>query len=137
MKDKRGFTLIELVIVLALLGIILSLIFTPITFAFKNFGTQNEKTNIISTARYTMDYLTREIRKSGSVEIDGDDIKIGTVTYKLQNRILYKDDSDLIEGIDELNIDYVDNDEDRISIEIIIRDSANKEHKISSIINIR
>lgn len=134
MKSVRGFTLIELVIVLGLIGIVLSMIFSPIIFSYKNFNIQNQRINIISDARTTMDYLTRQIRKSNEVDIINNNMIIDSSTYKLQDRTLFKDDKKVIEGIDELNITKVD---ETINIEIIIKDSSGKDYRLSSIINIR
>lgn len=134
MKNKRGFTLIELVIVLALLGIVLSMIFSPIIFSFKNFDIQNEKANIISDARATMDYLTRAIRKADTVEVVDGNLSMDSKMYKLEDRILFKEAKKVMEGIDELNINKVDK---TINIEIVIKNSKGENYKLSSIINIR
>lgn len=134
MKNKRGFTLIELVIVLALLGIVLSMIFSPIIFSFKNFDIQNEKANIISDARATMDYLTRAIRKADTVEVVDGNLSLDSKMYKLEDRILFKEAKKVMEGIDELNINKVDK---TINIEIVIKNSKGENYKLSSIINIR
>lgn len=134
MKNKRGFTLIELVIVLALLGIVLSMIFSPIIFSFKNFDIQNEKANIISDARATMDYLTRAIRKADTVEVVDGNLSMDSKMYKLEERILFKEAKKVMEGIDELNINKVDK---TINIEIVIKNSKGENYKLSSIINIR
>lgn len=134
MKNERGITLIELVIVLALLGVVVSMMVSPIVFTYNNFNNQNERTNIISNARETMDYLTREIRKSNAVDIVDNKIIINASVYRLEDRILYKDDKKIIEGIDELNINKTDN---AINIEIVIKDSGGKDHILSSTINIR
>jgi prepilin-type N-terminal cleavage/methylation domain-containing protein len=133
-KNKRGFTLIELVIVLALLGIVLSMIFSPIIFSFKNFDIQNEKANIISDARATMDYLTRAIRKADTVEVVDGNLSMDSKMYKLEDRILFKEAKKVMEGIDELNINKVDK---TINIEIVIKNSKGENYKLSSIINIR
>lgn len=138
MKNKKGFTLIELVITLAILGIVLPVIFSPVFFSFKNFDTQNEKTNIISDTRAVMDYLTREIRKSDQVTVDDNKITItiGTdlVIYEEDNGDLKKDGKVINEGIGELTIKKSDQ---KIEIKILARDSKNKEHSLSSIIYIR
>jgi prepilin-type N-terminal cleavage/methylation domain-containing protein len=133
-KNKRGFTLIELVIVLALLGIVLSMIFSPIIFSFKNFDIQNEKANIISDARATMDYLTRAIRKADTVEVVDGNLSMDSKMYKLEDRVLFKEAKKVMEGIDELNINKVDK---TINIEIVIKNSKGENYKLSSIINIR
>ncbi|ABW18166.1 PilW family protein [Alkaliphilus oremlandii] len=135
MKSNRGFTLIELAIVLGLAGIVLSMIFSPIIFSFQNFGIQNEKANITSNLRATMDHLTRQIRKASEVEVVNDNaIKIDSKVYKIQDRNLVKDDSILIEGVDEL---IIRKDKNRMEIKVVIRDRKNKEHSLSSTINMR
>jgi len=134
-KSNRGFTLIELAIVLGLAGIVLSMIFSPIIFSFQNFGIQNEKANITSNLRATMDHLTRQIRKASEVEVVNDNaIKIDSKVYKIQDRNLVKDDSILIEGVDEL---IIRKDKNRMEIKVVIRDRKNKEHSLSSTINMR
>ena len=70
MKNNKGLTLIELVIVLALIGILSSLLFFPILFSFENFDKQSNTVNEISTARATMELLSKEIRKSNLVSVD-------------------------------------------------------------------
>lgn len=134
MKNQKGFTLIELLIVIALLGMVLLIIFQPITFAFKNFDIQNQRVNTISDARAAMDYLTREIRKGNIVEVVDAHLTIDSKVYKLENRILLKDDMKVVEGIDEFNIQKNDKE---INIEIIVYDSRGKDYKLSSDINLR
>ncbi len=127
--------MIELAIVLGLAGIVLSMIFSPIIFSFQNFGIQNEKANITSNLRATMDHLTRQIRKASEVEVVNDNaIKIDSKVYKIQDRNLVKDDSILIEGVDEL---IIRKDKNRMEIKVVIRDRKNKEHSLSSTINMR
>lgn len=153
MKNEKGFTLIELIIVLALLAIVLTIIFRPITFSLKNFNIQNEKADSISKARDTMDYLTRQIRKADIVEVvdgnlivqffDDNDLIVDSKIYKLESRIIFEDENKIIEGIDELHISdkKIDelhiSDEDKIYIEIIIKDNRDRDYKLSSYINLR
>ena len=150
MGNNRGITLIELIIVIALIGIVLSIVFSPVTFSFRNFDAQNEKAAITSRARAAMDYLTREIRKSDIVEINDNVITVNLGgnenKYKLENKILFKNDKKIIEGIDGLNISpdigfdpdpEIDLDNITINIKITIKDSKGKDHTLSSDINIR
>jgi prepilin-type N-terminal cleavage/methylation domain-containing protein len=134
MKDEKGLTLIELLVVLALISIVFSLLWNPLNFSFRNFDAQNEKRNIISDARFTMDYLTRQIRQAQEIEIKNDNIKMDSSIYKVDNRALFKDDKKIIEGIDDLNIDKADQ---CLNIEIVIIDSGGKDYRLSSTINIR
>lgn len=134
MKNNKGFTLIELMIVTGLIITVASIVFSPITFSVENFGNQNEKTNIISDLRRTMDYLTREIRKANEIEVIDNGIKIDSIVYNLENGNLVKDGNVVIEDIDELNINKLGS---KIEIKIVIKDSKAKNHSLSSTINIR
>jgi prepilin-type N-terminal cleavage/methylation domain-containing protein len=134
MKDEKGLTLIELLVVLALISIVFSLLWNPLSFSFGNFDAQNEKRNIISDARFTMDYLTRQIRLAQEIEIKNDNLKMDSIIYKVDNRALLKDDKKIIEGIDDLTIDKTDQ---NLNIEIVIIDSGGKDYRLSSTINIR
>lgn len=134
MKNNKGFTLLELILVLGLVGLVLSLIFSPMILSYNSFNAQNEKTNIISDTRATMDYLTREIRKSDKIEVIDNRIILDNVVYKLKDKDLLKDDKVVSRGIDRLNITKTDK---RLEIEITITDNSDKEHTLSSIIYIR
>lgn len=134
MKNNKGFTLLELILVLGLVGLVLSLIFSPMILSYNSFNAQNEKTNIISDTRATMDYLTREIRKSDKIEVIHNRIILDNVVYKLKDKDLLKDDKVVSRGIDRLNITKTDK---RLEIEITITDNSDKEHTLSSIIYIR
>ncbi len=135
MKNNKGFTLIELVLVLGLIGIVLSMIFSPIIFSVQNFGTQNEKASITSDLRTTMDHLTRQIRKANVVDVvDANTIEIDSKVYTIQGRNLTKDGIVVISGIDKL---IVNRDGKGIKIKVVIMDSKGKEYSLSSIMNKR
>ena len=79
--------------------------FTPMLFSFQNFETQNEKANITSNLRATMDHLTRQIRKADTVEVvDNSTINVDSMIYTIDGRNLTKDGNVVIEGIDKLFI---------------------------------
>ena len=127
--------MVELVIVLGLLGVVLAIIFTPMLFSFRNFETQNEKANITSNLRATMDHLTRQIRKADVVEVvDDSTINIDSTIYTIDDGKLTKDGSVVIEGIDKL---FISEDGEGIKIEVVIIDKKSEEHSLSSTINIR
>lgn len=146
MKTNKGFTLIELTIVIALVGIIVTLLFMPMTFSLKTFQSQNEKANLIADERLLMDYLTREIRKATSVSVDENEDEDGDKgilildghEYKFENGRLFKDDEEIAEGIEELSFEeIIEGEIKEIRIEIEMKDSRGKPHKLSSTITIR
>lgn len=102
MKNRRGFTLIELILTISLIGIVISLIFSLISYTQNNFNNQKVKSDNISNARYAMDYLTREIRKSHEISIKDNIITIDGDIYKIKNRQFFKNDKAIINGIDEI-----------------------------------
>lgn len=148
MKTNKGFTLIELTIVIALVGIIVTLLFMPMTFSLKTFGFQNEKANLIADERLLMDYLTREIRKATSVGVKVDEnedeggkkavLVLDSREYKFEDGKLFKDDEEIAEGIENLSFEEKVNEKIKeIKIEIEMKDSRGKPHKLSSTITIR
>lgn len=141
--NNKGFTLFEVIIVVALLGVVMLIIFSPISFSFKNFGKQNERASITSNAREAMDYLTRQIRKANQINIanENDKIIMDAKEYYVdkgnlvaQNTDLIGDVEVIIEGIDGL---HVEKNGDKITLKITIEDSKGKSHELSSIMYIR
>lgn len=94
-KDNRGFTLIELLTALGLVGLVLSIILSPIIFSYNSFHNQNQKASSISNAGRAMDYITREIRKASEIEVLSDSaLKLGSFIYEVDDGVLYKKDQD-------------------------------------------
>jgi prepilin-type N-terminal cleavage/methylation domain-containing protein len=79
--NNKGFTLIEVIVSMILVGIVVSVIFMPINFSFLNHGSLHEKAYIMSDTRYAMDYLTRQIRQSSQVEVTGNKIRTDSGVY--------------------------------------------------------
>ena len=134
MNNKKGLTLIELVIVLALIGILSSLLFFPILFSFDNFEKQSNTVNEISTARSTMELLTKEIRKSDKIEVEGNALVLDTVVYKLDDKALKKNGQLLFGGIEQLNFTKVG---ETVTIQVIIKKANGQDYELSSIVNLR
>ena len=139
MNNKKGLTLIELVIVLALIGILSSLLFFPILFSFDNFEKQSNTVNEITTARSTIEFLTKEIRKVddfNQIDASGNSLKIGTVEYKLVDKTLTKDNQKLFVGIESLFFDK-SSDNKSITITIQVTKKKGEAQKLSSTIYMR
>lgn len=140
MENNKGYSLIEVLIVVALIGVILSLIYSLAPKSFKHFELQREKSNIISDMRLAMSYLTKEIRKSDGVEVvngslveDGSLI-IDDINFTLENNAFKKGDKTIVDLIKDIKVNKT---ESNITIEIITEDKKGKQHSIKSVINIR
>jgi prepilin-type N-terminal cleavage/methylation domain-containing protein len=129
-KNDKGYTLIELMIVLALIGIVLSTFFAPLTFSLRSFERQTEKAKIVSELRTTMDYLTRQIRRAYEIEVvDGSSVKIDSEVYAVINKNLTRAGKMVREGIDQL---IVRQNGKEITIGIVIVDTEGREHDLYS-----
>lgn len=147
MGRNRGFTLIELIITLGLIGIFLSMAFSPFIFSYKNFSNQNTNAEDIAVARRAMDYLVREIRKSDSIEVgEGDagggfakELIIDGCTYEIIDRSLCKDGEEFIKGIDELRVREIMDEDEGIGMEIniVIKNGKGEDYILSSTVYIR
>lgn len=64
-KQERGFSLIELMIATLVGTLVLGLVCSTFLFQNKSYDVQGQITNMVQTARATMDIMTREIRMAG------------------------------------------------------------------------
>ncbi|MFA5535576.1 MAG: type II secretion system protein [Bacillota bacterium] len=135
MKTARGFALVELLVVLAILGVVLAVIFTPISNSFKYFGFQSEKTNIIIDARTAMDYLTREIRKADIVNTEGNTLILDDIVYRSEEGKLLKGNEIAVEGNYQLFVEAVTSRD--IKVEILVKDGNGEEYRLASVLKIR
>ena len=69
-KDSKGFTLIEIVTVVVVLGIIGAFTFSFINHAVTTYVTGNKQRMLYQEASYIMERITRELRDAQSVTID-------------------------------------------------------------------
>ena len=60
--NKRGFTLIETIISMAILGSVITFIYSFFLFENKIFASSNKQYNIQSDVRLGIDYITKEVR---------------------------------------------------------------------------
>lgn len=134
MGNSRGITLIELLIALSLVGIVISLAAALFFFGNKSFSVQSEQTSIVADARYTMDYLTRQIRKANSVEVDGNTLIVDSDVIELKDNILYNNNKVIIKGIDGL---VITKNQNEVEIEITIIDENLRKLSLSSVVYIR
>ena len=118
MKDKqKGMTLIELVIGLGLMSMVLAVLYAIFCTGLKSFDRQMENANSQTTARQTLSYIGREIRRADNIEVYGDNkwlvVEYGgsEIEYEFNhlNNILYRvkngTKNPMIEGIKDFNIE--------------------------------
>jgi type IV pilus assembly protein PilW len=91
---EKGFTLAELLIAMALSGIILGTIAGTFIMQRKTYDIQEQITEMVQTARAAMDMMTREIRMAGhdptgagfdGITYDADQLQIKVDIYKEKN----------------------------------------------------
>lgn len=68
-KDTKGFTLIELVVALAILGLAINLGYDLAEYGLKSFSTGQEQAYAQRDVRFASERITRELRKATSIEL--------------------------------------------------------------------
>ncbi|MBU3153369.1 PilW family protein [Clostridium estertheticum] len=66
---KSGFTLIELIVTIGIMGIVLAMAFSMGDFGDKSFNNGSAKSDIQSNTRLAANYITKELRYSSNAEI--------------------------------------------------------------------
>lgn len=64
-RRARGFTLVELIVVMAMLGLVMGAIYTTYVANRKNASSQGEVVEVQQNLRVALDYLSRDIRMAG------------------------------------------------------------------------
>ena len=90
-NNFRGFTLVEMVLALAISSIVLAAIYSVFTIANKNFTTQNVAANVQQNLRSAIGLMARDIRLAGLDPADSDNFGIA---YAAQTKIRFTMDSD-------------------------------------------
>ena len=117
---QKGMTLIELVIGLGLMSMVLAVLYAVFFTGLKSIDRQMENANNQATARQTLSYIGREIRRADNIEVYDDNkglvVEYGgsVIEYEFNhlNNILYRvkngTKNPMIEGIKDFNIEYSD-----------------------------
>jgi prepilin-type N-terminal cleavage/methylation domain-containing protein len=85
--NKRGFTIIEMLLVAALLSIIILAAFTVLTTGKKSWQVGVVKTELQQEARRAMDVMVRELRNAGAIDtnsFDGNGLSTDFIKFTLQ-----------------------------------------------------
>ena len=89
-NNHRGFTLVEMMLVLAISTIVLAAMYSVFTIANKNFTTQNVAANVQQNLRSAIGLMARDIRLAGLDPADSDNFGIA---YAAQTKIRFTMDS--------------------------------------------
>lgn len=109
-NNHRGFTLVEMVMVLAISTIVLAAMYSVFTIANKNFTTQNAAANVQQNLRSAIGLMARDIRVAGLDPSGSDNFGIA---YASQKNIRFTMDSiDIGSGafngiVDEANFEEI------------------------------
>jgi len=138
-KNRKGFTLVELMIVLALLGVVIMIGFSVFSFGFKNFNAQADNIDNQSKVRHAISDISKEIRKADptkKITIVGGIVNIdeGRVIYELQGSNLLKNKNELVPEIEEFNPSIVG---DKVTLEITSQAKRGHEFTLTSEIYVR
>lgn len=144
-KNRKGFTLVELMIVLALLGVVIMMGFSVLSFGYKSFNAQADNIDNQSNVRHAISDISKEIRrnsaditipggaKSGDV-ISGDTIKIDGIQYTLKENSLLKNTNELVSGIESFKTSIEVN---KITLKITSQAKRGREFTLTSEIYVR
>ncbi|NLT47529.1 MAG: prepilin-type N-terminal cleavage/methylation domain-containing protein [Clostridiales bacterium] len=123
--NKRGFSLIELIIVIALTSFILVMGFSVYRFSTQTYQREAERTTTQFNLRTAMTVITKDIRRTpGSdiiVDSPGNTISVGSNVYELEDNAIHVNSGVLISEISEFNVDKTG---DTISIEIVSEENS-------------
>ena len=108
-NNHRGFTLVEMMLVLGISTIVLAAMYSVFTIANKNFTTQNAAANVQQNLRSAIGLMARDIRVAGLDPTGSDNFGI---TYASQTKIRFTMDSDSGGGdfngiVDEANFEEI------------------------------
>lgn len=84
-KKYNGFTLIEIIVTMAILTIVCTTIFSMFSYNTNVFKNSTSQSNVQSNARIAMDYITKETRYATDLSI----IPVATCKNDISNKILY------------------------------------------------
>jgi Tfp pilus assembly protein PilW len=98
-NKSNGLTLVEVLAVLVLLSLVTLLIFSVLTFGQKNFSTQQGQVQKQQDLTYVTKLITKEVRQATSVKTENGTLVIDANTYTLKENSIYKNNSELIAGI--------------------------------------
>lgn len=107
--NNKGLSLIELVIGLALIVMVTSAIYGAYMSGITTFSIESANARNQINVRQAISYISKELRKSSNVEVDGETLIIDGSEYELAEGVIKKDNNDMFFGISEFNAVKVGN----------------------------
>ncbi|WP_161993100.1 prepilin-type N-terminal cleavage/methylation domain-containing protein [Sediminibacillus terrae] len=99
MTNNKGFTLVELLAVLALLGLIITLAGSVSWFGQKQYTNQLEETKQQSEVRLALKQITKDVRQADSLTVTNNQLELDEIVYRLEDGLLLRDGRMVAEGI--------------------------------------
>lgn len=127
MKDKRGFTLIELVVVIGLAGIVISVVMSFFMTNYRSYEAINIQSEVQYDSQYIINFMTNKILEAKSYEGETNNQHIFKYSndkeayFEVENKKLkynHESDSSITIGnnIKDLNIETVSNNGVKITL---------------------
>jgi prepilin-type N-terminal cleavage/methylation domain-containing protein len=138
-NNFRGFTLVEMVMALAISTIVLAAVYSVFNIANKNFTTQNAAANVQQNLRSAIRLMARDIRHAGLDPSGSDNFGI---TYASPSKIRFTMDRDTYNGIvdeanfEEITYDFQNNQEQVVQTLYEAKPSENTAALINNITNL-
>ncbi len=138
LKNKKGLTLIELILYIALLAIILPVISTMVVYGFDSYRSNYNMVQQEDTVNRAVQFLRKDIEAAAVIQVDPSE-KILTLGYyvppntppnppttrewKLDGSALYLGTSEMVNGIDSANSSFklVNKGTDKVRIVLTIK----------------
>ncbi|MCH1626588.1 prepilin-type N-terminal cleavage/methylation domain-containing protein [Ferdinandcohnia quinoae] len=132
LRNNKGVTLVEVIVVVALLSLVLILITSVNIFGHKQLAQQSSQIENQSNAREAINLITKEIRRASTVEELKDGISIDGIKYIFEDHSIKKNNTILISNIDDLEIIITDGDTEtegrtKINIKITSKEGKNQQ----------
>jgi type II secretion system protein J len=99
LQDKLGFTLVELLVALAIMSVVLAAIITMFSFYKKSYTTQNVSADVQQNIRAAMELMAQDIRQAGLDPTNSNNFGIQEATAL----ILHFTSDSIDAGIDDFN----------------------------------
>ncbi|GEK29800.1 hypothetical protein KZO01_01090 [Kurthia zopfii] len=91
MRNNKGFTLTEVLVVLVLLTVITTAFWNLLSTSSKDYQSQTKNANSLNELSYIAKLMTRDFRKSVSLQVSGESFKVGNINYKIVNNQIERD----------------------------------------------